>query len=160
MFCFPFYAQRARAFSCSLQMRSLSRGRNPKEWVLASIFQYTHIYLYLFISLSLSLYIYIYHISIYYYFIFVFFFYIYIYIYIYIYGCGVSCQNGRIRFVVNISPGVQGENPPISGDPGWRGRGWGRPRFPTICGLGKWLMVQVVVVNTGFVVDVHWYSSH
>jgi len=32
-----------------------------------------------------------------------------------IYGCGVSRQNGRIRFVVNISPGVQGENPPISG---------------------------------------------
>ena len=152
MFCFPFYAQRARAFSCSLQMRSLSRGRNPKEWVLASIFQYTHIYLYLFISLSLYIYIsYIYlllfHICIF-------------FLYIYIYGCGVSCQNGRIRFVVNISPGVQGENPPISGDPGWRGRGWGRPRFPTICGLGKWLMVQVVVVNTGFVVDVHWYSSH
>ena len=34
---------------------SLSRGRNPKEWVLASIFQYKHISIFI----SLSLYIYI-----------------------------------------------------------------------------------------------------
>ena len=37
---------------------SLSRGRNPKEWVLASIFQYKHISIFI----SLSLYIYISHI--------------------------------------------------------------------------------------------------